>query len=227
LDEPSQRETQGEADLRAGIHHYIADRLSDQREKYYRRKYPQHRVQEVLWHRVWFVAILATICIGLLLAGHKYRERHSGKPPNRPPIAHFVANTPPPSANATVETASTPPPSPVHTMEAAAPISKGTPPDDADHKALHHPWKGPWPWVEALIIICPFIATFAIGMGTVLDCRRRARRYPEMVRYLARIEETLRQCRANPSRLRIIEQAERMMIEEQHEWFSVTRNFTV
>jgi hypothetical protein len=53
------------------------------------------------------------------------------------------------------------------------------------------------------------------------------RRYPEMERYLNRLADTLAQCNGNPSRLRLIEQAERMMIEEQHEWFSVTRNFSV
>ena len=93
--------------------------------------------------------------------------------------------------------------------------------------ASEHPAADPWRWMEALIIICPFVASFALGMMTLLDCRRRVRRYPEMAHYLSRLADTLALCRANPSRLRLIEQAERMMIEEQHEWFSVTRNFSV
>jgi len=93
--------------------------------------------------------------------------------------------------------------------------------------AIEHPAADPWRWMEALIIICPFVASFALGMMTLLDCRRRVRRYPEMAHYLSRTADTLTLCRANPSRLRLIEQAERMMIEEQHEWFSVTRNFSV
>ena len=79
----------------------------------------------------------------------------------------------------------------------------------------------------ALVIIAPFVATWTLGMMTILDCRRRARRYDEMECFLRRIAGTLENCAANPSRLRLIEHAERMMIEEQHEWFSVTRNYTV
>lgn len=79
----------------------------------------------------------------------------------------------------------------------------------------------------ALVIIAPFVATWTLGMMTILDCRRRARRYDEMECFLRRIAATLENCTANPSRLSLIEHAERMMIEEQHEWFSVTRNYTV
>lgn len=99
-------------------------------------------------------------------------------------------------------------------------------PAAAEH-AIAHPAADPWRWMEALIIICPFVASFALGMMTLLDCRRRVRRYPEMAHHLTRLADTLALCRANPSRLRLIEQAERSMIEEQHEWFSVTRNFSV
>jgi len=95
------------------------------------------------------------------------------------------------------------------------------------HSPEGHPWANPWKWAEAGVIIAPFVASFALGMGTVADCRRRIRRYPEMQRFLDRLADTLKECAANPSRLRLIEQAERMMIEEQHEWFSTTRNFSV
>ena len=82
-------------------------------------------------------------------------------------------------------------------------------------------------WLQAVAIIAPFYATYALGMLTVLDCRRRALRYEEMRHYLNRLAQTLLHCHANTSRLRLIEHAERMLIEEQHEWFSVTRNYSV
>jgi hypothetical protein len=51
--------------------------------------------------------------------------------------------------------------------------------------------------------------------------------HDEMQWFLLRLADTLRDCNSNSSRLRLIEHAERMMIEEQHEWFSTTRNFSV
>jgi hypothetical protein len=48
-----------------------------------------------------------------------------------------------------------------------------------------------------------------------------------MQHYLRRLADTLKNTKANPSRIRIIEHAERLMIEEQHEWFSVMRNLSV
>ena len=97
------------------------------------------------------------------------------------------------------------------------------------HHAAHHlsPWLDPWQWAEWLVIIGPFLASYALARITILDCRRRARRYDEMQWFLLRLSDTLRDCTATSSRLRIIEHAERMMIEEQHEWFSTTRNFSV
>lgn len=80
---------------------------------------------------------------------------------------------------------------------------------------------------ELLVIMGPFLATYALARITILDCRRRARRFDEMQWFLLRLADTLRDCTANSSRLKIIEHAERMMIEEQHEWFSATRNFSV
>jgi hypothetical protein len=77
--------------------------------------------------------------------------------------------------------------------------------------------------LEALLIIAPFFATYSLGVITILDSSRRATRYDEMRHYLERLEDTLSHCSSNPSRLRIIEHAERLLIEEQHEWFSTTR----
>jgi hypothetical protein len=89
------------------------------------------------------------------------------------------------------------------------------------------PWLDLWQWAEWLVIIGPFLASYALARITILDCRRRDRRYDEMQWFLLRLSDTLRDCTATSSRLRIIEHAERMMIEEQHEWFSTTRNFSV
>lgn len=81
--------------------------------------------------------------------------------------------------------------------------------------------------LEALLIMAPFFATYCLGMITILDSRRRSARYEEMRHYLHRLADTLSNCSSNPSRLRLIEHAERMLIEEQHEWFSATRNANV
>lgn len=42
-----------------------------------------------------------------------------------------------------------------------------------------------------------------------------------------RLADTLEQTQANPSRIRLIEHAERTLTEEQHEWFSVMCNLSV
>jgi len=81
--------------------------------------------------------------------------------------------------------------------------------------------------LEALIIIAPFFAAYSLATMSLLDCRRRERRYDEMATVLARTRDTLRRTESNASRLRLIELAERSLIEEQHEWFSVMRNLNV
>jgi hypothetical protein len=81
--------------------------------------------------------------------------------------------------------------------------------------------------VEAAIIVAPFLAAYALATMSLLDCSRRERRYEEMARFLTRMRDTLRRTESNPSRLRLIEHAERSLIEEQHEWFSVMRNLNV
>ncbi|WP_221305396.1 hypothetical protein [Prosthecobacter dejongeii] len=82
-------------------------------------------------------------------------------------------------------------------------------------------------WLAVPVILAPFVATYALGMITINDCRRRAKRYRDMHHYLRRLAATLTATQANSSRLRLVEHAERMLIEEQHEWFSVTRNYSV
>lgn len=82
-------------------------------------------------------------------------------------------------------------------------------------------------WFEAVIIIAPFVAAHCLGILSLLDARRRCRRYGELRDFLLGLARTLERTHANPSRLRLIEQAERTLIEEQHEWFSVMRNLNV
>jgi hypothetical protein len=80
---------------------------------------------------------------------------------------------------------------------------------------------------QALLIIAPFVAAYSLATMSLLDCRRRERRYAEMAHFLERTRDTLSRTESNASRLRLIEQAERSLIEEQHEWFSVMRNLNV
>jgi len=81
--------------------------------------------------------------------------------------------------------------------------------------------------LEAAIIIAPFVAAYCLGMMAVLDTRRRCRRYHELEVEMRRLAVMLRQTAANPSRMRLITHAERLLLEEQHEWFSVARNVSV
>ncbi|MHC1769487.1 MAG: hypothetical protein AB9869_35255 [Verrucomicrobiia bacterium] len=81
--------------------------------------------------------------------------------------------------------------------------------------------------LEMIIIVAPFAAAYALSTMTLLDVRRRSSRYEELGQYLNRLAKRLERTQANPSRLRLIEHAERTLIEEQHEWFSVMRNLSV
>jgi hypothetical protein len=80
--------------------------------------------------------------------------------------------------------------------------------------------------LEAAIIISPLAAAYCLGMMSMLDARRRCRRYHELEDELRRLADMLGRTAANPSRIRLIEHAERMLLEEQHEWFSVMRNIS-
>jgi hypothetical protein len=74
------------------------------------------------------------------------------------------------------------------------------------------------------MIIAPLVAAHCLGMITILDVCRRAVRYEEMSASLRRMAKTLDKFEANSARVRLIEHAARVLIEEQHEWFSVMRN---
>ena len=81
--------------------------------------------------------------------------------------------------------------------------------------------------LEAATIIAPFLAAHCLSTMTILDTRRRCRRYAEMSDYLRRLANTLEHTEANPSRIRLIEHAERTLIEEQHEWLSEMRTISI
>jgi hypothetical protein len=83
------------------------------------------------------------------------------------------------------------------------------------------------PVLEAGVIIAPFVAAHCLSMMAILDSRRRSTRYAEIAAYLRRLADTLEKTDANPSRLRLVEHAEGLLIEEQHEWLSVMRNLVV
>ena len=94
--------------------------------------------------------------------------------------------------------------------------------------AGNHLLSGPFEKVfEAATIIAPFVAAHCLGTLTILDTRRRCRRYAEMSDYLQRLANILAHTEANPSRIRLIEHAERTLIEEQHEWLSVMKNINI
>ncbi|MDB6171595.1 MAG: hypothetical protein JWL59_906 [Chthoniobacteraceae bacterium] len=98
----------------------------------------------------------------------------------------------------------------------------------AHTKGLHFPMPD---WTEqilaCLLIIAPFLATYALAIQTIHDTRRRLARYAVMALYLRRQMDAIVQSRSSVARLRLIAATERMLIEELHEWDSVTRHITV
>jgi hypothetical protein len=194
----SEGETQIEADMRLACTYYVKARLHDQAEGYYGKQKNRHIACEKRWRRVFKIAIWSAIVSGTIYFGYKF--------------SHYPA---------------------WHHSKATAEAEKSPDPAKPAHKeGEEEPWRDlPWlnlaPYLAFVAIVAPSVASYALAMKTILDCQRRAERFGEMQHFLNRLSDTLLGCAANPSRLRLIEQAERMMIEEQHEWFSVTRNFNV
>jgi hypothetical protein len=99
---------------------------------------------------------------------------------------------------------------------------------------IYHPegWEIEIPkWLDhtlaCFLIIAPFAATYALAIETIHDTRRRLTRFEVMSRYLHKQIEGISKCRSSVARLRLIAAAERMLVEELHEWDSVTRHTTV
>jgi hypothetical protein len=200
-------ETQSEANMRAATEYYIKNRVLDQADHYRKQQAISER-QHKFWDLIFQGSLIVTIALGLGLAGYKV----SKLAPKKPKLNEISAST---------------------TAKGTDPIADNAPkkqvenPNTPAHTCLKGPWIDPIKWVEFAVIIGPFLATYALGMITIRDCRRRTNRYKEMERFLHRLADTLRASSSNGSRLRLIEHTERMLIEEQHEWFSTTRNFNV
>lgn len=75
--------------------------------------------------------------------------------------------------------------------------------------------------IAALLVIAPFYASFALAKIAIHDCRRRLDRYADMGRFLGRQKKRLRNIKSQASRIAVVENTERMLLEEVHEWHSV------
>lgn len=83
------------------------------------------------------------------------------------------------------------------------------------------------PAIAFLLIVAPFYATYALAMLAIRDCRRRRDRFNGMKTFLERQKIRLSRVKSAPSRVAIVENTERMLLEELHEWHSVTREVRV
>lgn len=81
--------------------------------------------------------------------------------------------------------------------------------------------------IACLLIIAPFYASYALGMLAIKDCSRRRDRYARMKQFLERQKTRLLRAKTAASRIAIVENTERMLLEELHEWYSVMREVRV
>jgi hypothetical protein len=77
------------------------------------------------------------------------------------------------------------------------------------------------------LIVAPFYASYALAMLSIRDCRRRHERYLAMTKFLARQQHRLTQIRSTSARIAAVENTERMLMEELHEWYSVVSSMKV
>jgi len=77
------------------------------------------------------------------------------------------------------------------------------------------------PVIACLLIVAPFYATYALAMLAIRDCRRRRDRFLSMSQFLQRQRLRLARSRSAVSRMAVVENTERMLLEELHEWHSV------
>ena len=77
--------------------------------------------------------------------------------------------------------------------------------------------------IACLLIIAPFYASYALAMLAVRDCRRRVDRFRTMMTFLGRQKLRLDRVKSTASRIAVIENTERMLLEELHEWYSVMK----
>lgn len=81
--------------------------------------------------------------------------------------------------------------------------------------------------IAFLLIVAPFYATYALAMLTIRDCRRRRDRFSSLRTFLQRQKARLSKVKSSASRIAIIENTERMLLEELHEWHAVTQEVHV
>ncbi len=94
--------------------------------------------------------------------------------------------------------------------------------------ALHEGGFSHWlhlmaPPVVFVLIVAPFYASYALAVLAIRDCRRRCDRFKNMHEFLERQKDRLTRIKSPSSRIAVIENTERMLLEELHEWYSVMR----
>jgi len=77
------------------------------------------------------------------------------------------------------------------------------------------------------LIVAPFYASYALAMLSIRDCRRRHERYLAMTKFLTRQQNRLSHIKSSASRVAAVENTERMLMEELHEWYSVVSSMKV
>ena len=79
------------------------------------------------------------------------------------------------------------------------------------------------PFIAFVLIVAPFYASYALAVLAIRDCRRRCDRFKNMRDFLERQKSRLTRVKSPASRIAVIENTERMLLEELHEWYSVMR----
>ena len=83
------------------------------------------------------------------------------------------------------------------------------------------------PLFTFVLIVAPFYASYALAVLSIRDCRRRCDRFARMKMFLERQKKRLSQIKFPASRIAVVENTERMLLEELHEWYSVMRSVRV
>lgn len=86
---------------------------------------------------------------------------------------------------------------------------------------------GVGPFVACVLIVAPFYASYALAVLSIRDCRRRSERFQTMKEFLERQKERIEKIKSPASRIAVLENTERMLLEELHEWYSIMRVVTV
>ena len=79
------------------------------------------------------------------------------------------------------------------------------------------------PFIAFVLIVAPFYASYALAVLAIRDCRRRCDRFRNMREFLERQKDRLTRVKSPASRIAVVENTERMLLEELHEWYSVMR----